>query len=102
MPDPYIICCAAGVCCDDGSPNQQAALAQLYRDEMTKHSNAMSHEVAQAVASITLEHFKLENREPLPPGVVPKSKEKDEAKSRVAEKESSRSARKAHPPREGL
>ena len=29
MPDPWIICCAAGVCCEDGSKEQAAALTQL-------------------------------------------------------------------------
>lgn len=33
MPDPYIICCATGVCCDDGSKEQAAALTQLVEED---------------------------------------------------------------------
>lgn len=32
MPDPYIICCAARVCCEDNSPEQLAAIAQIIEE----------------------------------------------------------------------
>lgn len=72
MPDPWVICCAAGVCCDDGSSEQTEALAKLYREEMPKHTGAAySPGLEIQFARITLQHFKLENRKELPPGVGP-------------------------------
>lgn len=70
MPDPIdprVICCAAGACCEDGSPEQLEALAQVYRSEMPKHTGAaMTPGIEVAFARITLEHFRLKSRKELP------------------------------------
>ena len=77
MPDPYIICCIMGTCCDDGSQDQQDALAQFYRDEMPKHSGAAyTPGLEVSFARMTLEHFTLVPRKELPPGVAPGGKPK--------------------------
>jgi hypothetical protein len=57
---PYIICCASGECCQDGSPEQREALASIIAQELTRGHDTKT--LAQVAAIAVLRHFKLQDR----------------------------------------
>lgn len=60
MPiDPRVLCCAAGTCCDDGSPEQIQALADILTDLQSQHGED-NHSVARHLLKL----FSLVERDP--------------------------------------
>ena len=64
VPDPPIICCAVRVCCEDGSPEQIAAVAALIVEDFPKKERtAAVKKYAQRAAATMVKHFLLHDRE---------------------------------------
>lgn len=60
MPiDPRVLCCAAGACCQEGSPEQAQALAEVFTN-----LQAQCGEDNYSLAKEFLKLFKLEERKP--------------------------------------
>ena len=64
MPDDYILCCAARVCCQDNSPEQIAAVAAIILADMPEKDRTVPavRRMAEHAAETIVKHFELHDR----------------------------------------